>query len=287
MKNREKAVLYMILSTLSFALMAVCVKFIPEIPLFEKMFFRNLVSLFIAYTIIRKGGDKVNILKSKNLKYLIIRSTLGVMGVAFNFYAITHLYLADQTILQRTSPFFVTLFAFLFLKEHLSKIQIPVLLSVFAGAIMVIKPEFNMDILPALAALLGAICAGGAYTMIRFLKDREKPAVIVFFFSIFSVVVTFIPMVMNFYIPNLEQLLYLLGIGVFAGAGQITLTSAYKYAKASEVSVYNYTGIVFGVILGYIFWSEIPDGQVITGGIIIVVSALVMYFYNKRKTLTS
>ncbi len=272
MDNKPKAVFFMILSAFAFAIMASMVRLAGDIPVAQKVFFRNLVSLFIALGMLYK--HKINVFgKKENQKYLLARSILGVLGVAFYFYAINHLYLADATMLNKLSPFFITVFAYFFLKEKLSKIQIPVLLMVFIGALLVIKPQFSFSMLPALSGAASAICAGAAYTLVRFLKNKEHPSTIVFYFSFVSVVATLPIMLLNIRIPTLPQLIFLLGTGVFAAIGQITITFAYKYAPAAEISIYNYFSIIFAAVIGFFLWGEVSDIFSIIGGLLIILAA--------------
>jgi len=289
--TNKNALILIIISALSFSIMGAFVKHLQDIPVFEKVFFRNLISLFIAYRLFavkRKrninDGKKVSIFgEPKNRKYLILRSSLGLTGVILNFYAITHLFLSDSSILMRIAPFFVTITAVIFLKEKVSKFQYFTLIIGFIGAIFVIKPELDLKILPALAGLVASLCAGAAYTTVRYLKDKESPETIIFFFSLFSLVVTFPLMIgFNFVLPNLSEILFLFLTGVFAGIAQVALTYAYKLEKASKISIYNYTGIIFSVIIGFFIWSEIPDWLSIVGGSLIVLSAVVSYYFNRK-----
>ncbi|PID26807.1 MAG: EamA family transporter [Candidatus Cloacimonadota bacterium] len=279
--NIKKAIIFMLISSLSFAFMGVFVKILVNIPVFEKVFVRNLVSLFIALFVILKKGKPI-FGKKENQKYLIARSLLGLSGVILFFYALSNMYLADASILNKISPFFVTLFATLFLKEKLSKIQIPALIIVFIGAIMIIKPRFDFSVIPALAGFLSAIFAGGAYTMVRHLRGKEDPSTIVFYFSFVSVIGISPFLFVDFVIPNFIEALYLIGIGVFAGIAQIALTHSYRYAKASEISIYNYTNIVFSAILGFVIFSEIPDIISIVGGLLIIITAFMVFKYNLK-----
>ena len=291
--TNRNALILIIISALSFSIMGAFVKHLQDIPVFEKVFFRNLISLFIAYRlfIVKQKKDldnekKVSIFgEPKNRKYLILRSSLGLTGVILNFYAITHLYLSDSSILMRIAPFFVTITAVLFLKEKVTKFQYFTLIVGFIGAIFVIKPEFDLKILPALAGLIASLCAGVAYTTVRYLKDKEEPETIIFFFSLFSLVVT-LPLMLgfDFVLPNLSEVIFLLMTGVFAGIAQIALTYAYKFEKASKISIYNYTGIIFSVIIGFFIWSEIPDWLSIIGGSLIILSAVGSYYYNLYKS---
>lgn len=285
--NITKGVLCMVGSGLAFAFMGAFVKLAGDIPTFQKVFFRNSVSMIVALVMIRKIGFKnIPLFGHKgNRGMLILRSIMGVSGVGLNFWAINHLFLTDSTMLNKISPFFVTIFAWLFLREKMSKLQIPATIIVFLGALLIIKPEFSMDVLPALAGFGGAAAAGAAYTIIRFLKGKEEPATIIFFFSLFSVVSTFpIMMIQGFVPPTAAQWFYLIMIGVSASFGQFGVTTAYKYAPAAEVSIYNYTSVIFATLIGYfILDKEIPDIWTIIGSVIIVGVAVLIFIYNHKR----
>jgi drug/metabolite transporter (DMT)-like permease len=282
MDNKPKAVLYMLVSACAFAVMGAMVKLSGNVPVFEKVFFRNLVSLILAVFMIKKSHTRFWG-KPENRKLLMARASLGLVGVVMYFYAINNLFLADSSMLNKLSPFFVTLFACWFLKEKLSPIQIPALIVVFAGALLIIKPQFDLSILPAAAGALSAMTAGAAYTLVRYLKDREDPATIVFYFSFVSVVGMIPFVLMDFQVPTMTQLFFLVGTGVFAAIGQFSLTFAYKYAPAAEVSIYNYFSILFSAVIGFFIWGEVPDWMSMIGGVLIVFAAVSIFMYNNRK----
>ncbi|MCY6959226.1 DMT family transporter [Clostridium brassicae] len=280
MDNKLKAVSLMLLSALCFAFMAAMVKLAGDIPLFEKVFFRNFISLFLAFAILKQNNSSM-FGKKENQKYLMARALLGLMGVFLYFYSINNLYLADSSMLNKLSPFFITFFAAIFLKEKLNPVKIISMVVVFIGALLVIKPQWNLSIAPAVAGFLSAAFAGGAYTLVRFLKDREDPSTIVFYFSFISVIGTFPLMMLKFTMPTKMQFVYLILTGVFAAIAQFALTHSYRYAPASEVAIYNYTNIIFSAIIGLFIWNEVPDFLSLIGGLMIVVMAAISYFYDK------
>lgn len=283
LNNKSKAVGLMLISALGFAFMAAMVKLSGDIPLAEKVFFRNLVSFLVVFMASRKSGESI-ICKKENFKYVLARSLLGLTGVFLYFYSINNLYLADASVINKLSPIFITIFAVMFLKEELNPIKVISMIVAFIGVLLVIKPQWNLTVIPAVAALLSAAFAGGAYTLVRYLGDKEKPATVVFYFSLISVVITFPLALLNFKQPTFHQLFYLIFIGIFAAIAQISLTYSYKYAPASEVAIYNYTNIIFTAILGFVIWNEKPDLLSIIGGIIIVLMALIVYLYNKKNS---
>ncbi|MBO5289883.1 MAG: DMT family transporter [Spirochaetales bacterium] len=284
MNNKTKAILLMLLSSLSFAIMAFFVKLSGDIPLFQKVFFRDLV--VVIFTLCGLASIKVSPWgKKENRLQLWSRGISGFIGVAFYFYSASHLYLSDSTIINKLSPFFTTLFAVLLLKEKIKPLQIfALVLSLFDG-ILVVKPEFSMSVFPAFCGIIGAIVAGFSYAMVISLTNREEPLVVVFYFSNTSVLCSFFLMLANFQIPTLQNLIILICTGIFATGGQVLLTYAYKYAKASSISVYSYSIIIFSGLLGFIFWKEIPDFRSVIGGLFIIISGFALYIaqYLQKK----
>ncbi len=279
--QREVAIGWMLISALSFALMGATVKLASEVPVIEKVFFRNLITFILMLVIIIK--QKENPFKQGlATKYLIARSLAGLSGVILYFYAISNMTLADSTMLNKLSPFFVILFAGIFLKEGFNIRKTLVIIIAFMGALLIIKPQFDLTIIPAIAGFLSAIFAGLAYTIVRFLKEKASSSMIVFYFSAISVIGTLPLMLPYFVTPSLLTLLLLISIGVFAGIGQISLTKAYHLAPASEISIYNYTSILFATVIGLIIGDAFPDKYSILGGVIIFFVAYYNYLSMKK-----
>lgn len=281
MTNKQKSVLFMVLSVLGFSLMAVAIKYVLEIPIYEKVFFRNSVSFLMASYFIMQNKVSFKMTK-KDAVFVFFRSFFGFLGVVCNFYAIIHLSIGDSSLLNRLSPVFVTIVACLFFKERIDRKQFLGIIFMLIGAVLVIKPSFSMTIIPSLIGILSPMLGGISYNLIRALKDKVNPNVIVFLFSLFSVLCSIPLMYSDFVLPNASQLFFLIAIGVTASMGQFGLTYAYKYAKASEVSIYNYTGIIFGMLLGFAFFGEIPDTFSILGATIIITTAILLYRHNQK-----
>jgi drug/metabolite transporter (DMT)-like permease len=185
MTNKTKSVVFMLISAFAFAVTQAFVKLAGDLPSYEKVFFRNIISLLIAAFICYKNGS-ILLGKKESMKFLISRSLLGAIGMVLYFYSISHLILADAAILNKLSPFFVTIFAVIFLKERISKIQVPSMIIIFLAALLIVKPRFELSILPALAGFSSAIFAGAAYTLVRVLGKKERPETIIFVFSLIT-----------------------------------------------------------------------------------------------------
>lgn len=283
LKNRYKGIFYIIISAFCFAVMNASVKLAGDLPTFEKAFFRNFIAFFVALAMVLKDRHSFK-LNRKNLPLLTLRSLAGLTGIVCNFYAIDHLVLSDASILNKMSPFFVILFSFLILKEKLTLTQGLIVAGAFIGALFVIKPDFsNAGFLPSLIGFTGGAGAGLAYSIVRLLGKRgENGSFIVLFFSGFSSVVLLPLMVLSFEPFTTAQLLALLMAGFSAAGGQFAITAAYTYAPAREISVYDYSQIIFAAGLGFFLFGDIPDVYSVTGYLIIITMAVIMFFYNNK-----
>lgn len=281
LSNRTKGVLFIIISAFGFAMMSAFVKLSGDLPSFQKTFFRNITSCIIAFVLILINKESF-FGKLENQKILILRSLFGTLGIVFNFYAIDKLVLSDANMLNKLSPFFVIIFSALFLKEKINLKQGLAIIVAFIGALFIIKPQFNFDMIPSLIGVCGAICAAAAYTCLRVLGGKEKYYTIVFYFSFFSTIVILPFMLIVYKEMSTLQFIYLILAGIFASIGQFGITIAYKYAKAKEISIFDYSNILFSAIISIVLFGVIPDYLSVLGYIIIFAVSLYMFLYNKK-----
>ena len=283
-KQKHKGIICIIFAAFFFALMSLFVRLSGDLPVFQKSFFRNLVALIFAVFVLLRTKTKVNLNKG-DWGGLILRSVFGTIGVLCNFYAVDHLLLADANILNKLSPFFALLMGALILKEKLKPFQICAVITAFCGALLVIKPGSGVLAGPALVGLIGGCAAGTAYTFVRLLGKRGIPGpFIVFFFSAFSCVTIGPMMMFNFQPMSGSQILFLLLAGLAAAGGQFSVTAAYCYAPAREISVFDYSQIVFSAILGFVIFHQVPDTYSWLGYAVILLTAVANFLYNNRKT---
>lgn len=284
MSQKNKGILCILCSAFCFALMNMFVRMSGDLPSIQKSFFRNFVAMIFAVIIMNRNQIKFGWEKS-NLKYFLIRSVFGTVGILCNFYAVDHLMISDASMLNKMSPFFAVIFSCLILKEKISVPQALFVIGAFLGSLLVIKPTFsNMDLIPSLIGLMGGFGAGVAYTYVRKLTmNGEKGAVIVCFFSGFSCLATLPFLILNYHAMSLMQIIILLAAGLSAAGGQFSITAAYSYAPAREISVYDYSQVIFAAILGFLFLGQIPDLLSWIGYLVICSMAIGMFLYNSRK----
>lgn len=284
MKQKNKAIIYIICSAFCFALMSTFIKLAGDLPAIQKGFFRNFIAMLFALALLIKERKAVKLSK-ESVKYLLLRSSFGVAGIVCNFYAVDHLVLSDASMLNKMSPFFAVVFSILILKEKVTPLQVTAVVTAFVGSMFILKPSFiNADFFPSFIGLLGGLCAGFAYTCVRALGNQGvKGPFVVFFFSAFSSIVLLPLMIANFAPMTTQQLIFLICCGLSAAGGQFSITAAYMNAPAREISIYDYSQLIFTTIIGYILFNQTPDIFSFIGYFIIISMAILMFIYNNKK----
>ncbi len=285
-KNINKGIICIVLSAFGFAMMSAFVKMAGDVPSFQKTFFRNIVSVVVAgFMVYKNKGSFFG--KPQNQKLLIMRSLFGTCGILFNFYAIDRLVLSDANMLNKLSPFFSIIFAAVFLKERMNGKQSTIVVTscviAFVGALFILKPAFNLEIVPSISGFLSGMSAGAAYTCVRALGKKEETNTIVFYFSAFSSMVTFPIMLFLYKSMALIQLVYLILAGIFATLGQFGITMAYSFAKPNQISIFDYTNIIFSAIISFVFFGTLPDFFSILGYILIFAASLRIFIFNRKE----
>ena len=188
MREKTKAILYIILAGVGFSFMNVFVRLSGDLPTIEKAFFRNLVAAFIALVVLIRSDLGLHYEK-RHIPMLFMRSICGTLGIMCNFYAVDHMNIADASILNKLSPFAAVIFSIFLLKEKASLKQYAALIGVFIGALFVIKPSLNFaDFAPGLIGFTGGMGAGAAYAAVRYLSNHgAKNPQIVFFLSLIHI----------------------------------------------------------------------------------------------------
>lgn len=288
LSNRAKGALCITGSALCFAGMSVFVRLAGELPTFEKAFFRNFVAAIFAIILIRR--EKIPVRIEKNARLLVLlRCIFGTAGLVLNFYAIDHLALADANMLNKLSPFFAIIFSIFLLKEKVRPVQAAAVIVAFIGSLLIIKPSgFNMQLLPAIGGFFGGMGAGAAYTCLRKATQLgARSQIIVLCFSCFSCLFTIPFILADFVMPTARQLILLILCGLCGAGGQFSITAAYSFAPAREISVYDYMQVIFSAVFGFFLFDQIPDLYSFIGYVLIIGMAIVNFIYNNHAAKTA
>lgn len=277
-----KGIAFIVLSAFFYSLMSVFVRLSGDLPTLQKAFFRNLVATFVALVLLIKDGSLAP--KKGSIPAILGRSIAGTVGIVCNFFAIDNMTIADASILNKLAPFFSVLFSIWILKEKSGWKDYVFVGIAFLGAVFVVKPSFDITkSAPALLGALGGLGAGLAYTFVRYLGKRgERSAVIVFYFSAFSCLAVLPFMLANYQPMTFPQVTFLILAGCAASAAQFSVNVAYTCAPAKEISVYDYSQVLFTAVWGLILFAELPDYISVIGYVIIISAAVGKYLVSKK-----
>ncbi len=283
MTQKQTGIFLMILSAFIFALMQIFVNLTSgEIPLMEQVFIRNTVSFFVAlFSCIKTKQSLIG--EKKYQPLLFARSFFGYLGVVTLFYASSNAFQADVTVINKTSPFIITLLAVILFKEKVSKIQVLALITAFLGVVISAGPKFSSSGLAVTSAILSAVFSAIAYTCLSYFRGKVDGMTVILHFSAFSMIASIPFLINDFVIPSTQNLFFTLCIGICGSLGQICITYAYRFAPAGEISIYNYTGIIFSMILGYTVLGENIGFTTLIGSIFVVAGSLMVYFNKNKK----
>lgn len=280
MSQKNQGIMYIIMAAFFFACMSFFIRKAGDLPTMQKGFFRNVVAMFAAAVMLLRTEDKFKI-KKGSIPSLLMRAICGTIGLICNYYAIDHMNISDANILNKLAPFFAIIMSALILNEYANRFEWSMVIVAFIGALFVVKPTLDMKCIPAVVAAIGGLGAGTAYTFVRKLgKQGERGPVIVMFFSTFSCIITLPFVIFDYHPMTLMQLIYLLIAGICAAAGQFTVTQAYAKAPAKDISVFDYSQVLFAAILGFLFLNQIPDIYSIIGYIIIIGAAIIKWIHR-------
>ena len=287
MNNKIKGILCVLISSFSFCTMNVFLRYSGELPTTQKVFFRNIIAAIVALIILYQRKEKIKVQK-KSIPSLFARCVFGTVAMLCNFYAVDHLLLSDVTIIAKLGPFFTIIFCYIFLREIPKKYQIIGILIAFCGIYFVANPSFNNGLLiDYFIAITGAVCMGLAYTFLRScLNKGESKSIIVFIFSFFSSVVCLPLLLINYHSMTMFQTIMLLCAGLSATAGQFGLTYAYYYASAKDVSIYDYSQLIWAAIYAYFLFNEPFILSSIIGYIIITGAAVYIFIKQRNEVIT-
>ena len=281
--NIHKAIMHLLLAAFFFSLMTFFVRISGELPTMQKAFFRNFFALLIASGSILKNKVGFSIRKGNGISVLM-RCLFGTSGMIANFWAIDRLGIADANMLNKLSPFFAIIVSYIIMKEIPSKTDWACVIMAFTGSLFIIKPSTGLAVIPALVGLYGGFGAGSAYAFVHKMGKTGQPGkTIVFYFSLFSCLVTGPFLIFDWHHMTLSQWLCLIGAGVAASGGQFNITAAYQNAPAKDISVFDYTQVIFAAFLGMIFLSEFPDIYSIIGYIVIIGAAVIKWNIARKK----
>ena len=269
----------MFLSTLSFALSNVFVKEVSHIPAMEVVFFRcTLATIFCFVGLHRAKADW----KGSNRKILFLRGLFGTSALFFFFQTLQNIPLASAMTIQYLSPIFTSIIAIFYLKESVKRLQWLFYAIAFSGVLMIERFDPRISMLFLVMGIFSAFCSGVAYNLVRSLKEREHPLTVVLHFQLVGAALGFIGIFFDWKTPEGWDWIYLLLVGITAQTGQIFLTHALQRERVAGVAIVNYTGLVYGLLIGALVFGESKSAESMSGMLLVVFGVLLSAIYSRR-----
>ncbi len=272
--------LLIVLSELFLVLSGMLIKQLSEqLPTTQIMFFRNFFALLLLAPWLMAAGAAV--FKTQYIHWHFLRAVLGVSAMACLYFAWGNLPLAQSALLKQTSPFFIPLIAFFWLKEQLHKQVLAAIFIGFVGVYFILNPQQGVINLVVLIALLGALIGSFAKVTIRKLGQSENSKLIVFYFSLFATLISLLPALYYWQQVSVMQLVWLLALAVTSTIAQLLLSKAYRLSKAGVLAPFTYSSVFYAAIFGWFFWAEQISAATVLG-ILLICSAGILAMRGSR-----
>jgi len=271
----------MFFSTIAFALANVFVKQVSHLPAMEIVMFRCLVGAAFCFYGLRKANADW---RGSSRKLLFLRGLFGTTALYFFFVTVQNIPLASAMTIQYLSPIFTTIIAIFILKESVKPLQWIFYAIAFSGVLFIERFDTRISLFFLIIGIFSAFCSGVAYNLVRSLRGREHPLTVVLHFQIVGLVVGLLFTLFNWKTPAGWDWIYLFLIGGFSQLGQIFLTRALQKEKAASVAIINYSGLIYGLLFGWLIFSEVQQLESLAGMFLVVCGVVLSVVYSRRRS---
>jgi len=284
--NLFKGISFKLISALLFAAMSALVRQLGDVaPVGQMVFFRSAFAILPVVVIYALRGELMTAVRTGRPLGQLGRGMLSVCGMFTNFSALTRLPLADATAISFASPLITVALARIILKERVRIYRWSAVLVGFAGVIVMLIPHFDIGHYAAsgaaataavgsLLAMASAFCNAGTVIQTRRLTQSETTSSIVFYFSLVCAIAGALTLPFAWHSPTPAELTKLVMLGILGGVAHIFLTESYRHASASVVAPFDYSSMIWALLLGYWLFGELPDALVYLGATIVAGAGL-------------
>ncbi len=290
--NPVRGISYKIASIALFSVMAALIKATADtIPAGEAVFFRSFFALFVTIGWLMYRGDLQSGLKVSNYMGHLWRGLIGTAAMAMNFAALGMLPLPEVTAIGFTSPLLTVILAAIFLGETVRAFRLTAVGIGLIGVIIILWPRLTIfgDTPAATVASIGIILVLGsaffralAQIYIRQLVQTDQTSAIVFYFSLNASILSLLTLPFGWVVPNALDMFMLICAGLLGGIAQILLTTSFRYAQASTIAPFDYVSILFALVIGYVWFSEVPTLWMLIGSSIVIAAGILIIWRERQ-----
>lgn len=238
-----------------------------ELHPFEIAFFRLVFGLLPVLPWFIKLGWAP--LRTRRLGMLTLRGVLNLACMLAFFVALSIMPLAEVTVLVFLAPIFATVLAVFVFGEKVGILRWGAIGFGFLGAVVVLGPSFQDFSLGAALAMFAAVVWGVCMIIIKSLGKTESSVTITTYMSLVMAPLSLAPALWVWQTPSLEQLLWLAGIGIFGGIGQLAMTEALRVGETHVVMPADFARLIWISIIAYLAFAEVPGVYTWVGGAMI------------------
>lgn len=284
------AIIYMCVGLFVFSVLDASMKWLTaKYPVVEIAFFRSFFALiFLFFLLQSKGGFKL--LKTKRKKEHFLRGSIDYLALTSMIIAFSLMPIADATAIAFAAPLFVTALSVPLLGEKVGPYRWGAVIVGFLGTILVMQPGMGIFNYGAIPALSSALFFSLTVILTKKLTETERTITIVFLSALIWTVYSAILLPFFWVTPDLSDMYLFVVLGLCGALGQYCLSESLRLASPSVVTPFEYSGLIWANIFGFVIWGEIPNNPVILGTIIIVLSGLYILYreafvYKREKTI--
>jgi drug/metabolite transporter (DMT)-like permease len=295
--NTGKGIVLKLISAVLFAVMSALIRYLgARYPIGEVVFYRSAFAIVPVVLVYAWRGELMSAVRTERPFGHANRGVLSVVGMFCNFGALARLPLIEANAISFTSPLISVALAALVLKERVRIYRWSAVTIGFIGVLVVLAPHFTGDELTiamasatgvagVIYALAGSVTNAGTMIQTRWLTQSETTSSIVFYFSLICALAGLVTLPFGWITPTRTELAALAAIGFLGGIGHILLTESYRYASASVVAPFDYTSMIWALILGYAMFGEAPTPMIVAGSAIIAASGLFVIWRERQLAL--
>jgi drug/metabolite transporter (DMT)-like permease len=287
-----RAVIYILLAILLFDLQGVIIKFLGDrYPVQQLASFRNIFGLIPSLLVLflsREWHSRGRLLKIRQWRLGLLRG-LSIAAAQFCFYlSITRMELATATTLTYISPVLITMLSVSILKHHVGMWRWTAVLIGFIGVLIIMGPGSDVFTLYSLLPIGASLGYSLSTVCVRLFDDDVPTALLNMYASVgalFGALLILISTTGYLGVDSTEDWLLLVTMGLVGGFAVLALISAYRLAKPASLSPYEYFGIPFAFILGWVFFDEAPFDRLIPGVFLIIAGGLLIAWRERKKRI--
>lgn len=282
-----RGILLMIAAVSLFTIMDALIKASDRVPTGQVVFFRASLSLPLIVLWLAVRGQIAQGLRTRNWKAHALRGTAGATAMGLGFAGLKYLPLPEVTALRFVTPVLIVLFAALMLGERIRLIRISAVVAGLAGVVVILAPRLDVagdatELFGAGLVLASAALAALAQIFVKSMAGREHTAAIVFYFSLTATVMSLTTVPFGWIWLTGREYALLIGAGLIGGAGQILLTTSYRFADAGALAPFTYVAMLWSLGIGWFVFAEAPTLPMLAGASLIIAAGVAIWLRERQ-----